>query len=175
MPHTFTRFRLSFWRTWIHRVSAAQRIAVTLNNGEGVCVTRSHHIYCSACTSYPYPFKYYPLTLSILQGRYFVWKAETADPDVAPPTVKQALGTDFEAYVQTMAILVGVIIPSTSKNMYVVCVYFWYAYTVLLCKHVMEYDRSLERDPESIKEKWRLAGFYDHYDDMMDQVWVWYM
>ena len=62
------------------------------------------------------PYKQYALTLSILLGRCFLWKAETADPNVSTPTVKQALGTDFEMYVQTMVILVGVIIPSTSKQ-----------------------------------------------------------
>ena len=51
---------------------------------------------------------------SILQGPCFVWKSATADPDVSTPTVKQALDTDFMTYVQTMAILVGVIIPSKS-------------------------------------------------------------
>ena len=51
-----------------------------------------------------------------------VWEPQTADPKYSSTNVKKALGVKFDLYVEAMAILFGVIVPSMCISRYIVIV-----------------------------------------------------
>lgn len=53
-----------------------------------------------------------PTRLHRLFAYHTVWEPETADPKYSSTNVKKALGVKFDLYVEAMAILFGVIVPS---------------------------------------------------------------